>query len=675
MARAEPGVMKRLEEIRRELHRHDYLYYGLDQPEISDEQYDALMRELQSLEATHPDLITPDSPTQRVGGAPTKTFPTAPHQIPMLSLANTYAEEEIREFDRRVRALLPGKEVAYVCELKFDGVSLSLTYRDGILRRGATRGDGTRGDDITANVRTIRSIPLRLQAEGRALKQCEVRGEVIMERGDFQKMNEEREREGEKPFINPRNSTSGTLKLQDPREVAVRPLRFFAYSLLGTAPPLKSHFANLQTLRSLGFSVDAHAKRCKTIEEVIDHWKAWATKRDALPFDIDGIVVKVDSLEQQEQLGQIAKSPRWAVACKFASQKGETRLNDITLQVGRLGTITPVAILEPVFIGGTTVSRASLYNADYIKETDIRVGDFVVVERGGDVIPKVTAVVKERRPKSAKRFAFPKRCPACSTPLVRPEGEVHYCCENNECPMQVRGRIEHWASRGAMDIEGLGEAVVDQLVVGGFVNNVADLYDLHRHRAELAALERWGERSVQNLLEGIESSKRRPYERTLFALGIRHVGSGIAPILAAHFPSIDLLIAASREQLEEVHEIGPKIADSLVHFFADRHNRGIIRRLQEAGVQLAGLSRRREGPLSGKTFVLTGTLTAMTREEAREAIEERGGRLAAAVSKTVQVLVAGADPGSKLAKATKLGLEIWDEKKFLTVINGKRSHV
>jgi len=668
MSSTDKDIVRRAQKLREELRRHDHLYYVEAQPEISDEKYDALMRELALLEQKYPELATPDSPTQRVGGEPTKVFPSVAHTVPMLSLANTYSEEEILDFDRRVHDLLPGKKIAYVCELKFDGVSLSLLYRNGILDRGATRGDGVRGDDITANVKTIRSIPLRLSTTDRMFLDCEVRGEVIMYRSDFQKMNEERERAGEKVFINPRNSAAGTLKLQDPKIVASRPLRFFAYALLGTPKLLKTHGENLNVLRSIGFPVNGNAKECSSIDEVINFWKTWEGKRESLPFDIDGIVVKVDALEQQQKLGQIAKSPRWAIACKFASRKAETKLLGIRLQVGRVGTITPVADLEPVFIGGTTVSRASLYNEDFIRELGIRVGDKVVVERGGDVIPKVTSVVSEKRSRRGKPFRFPKTCPECGSTLVRPEGEANYFCENTGCPMQIRGRIEHWAMRGAMDIERLGEAVVDQLVVEKFIANVADLYELHKHRKELVELERWGEKSVDNLLAGIEASKDRPFHRVIYALGIRHVGSGIAPILVDHFPNIDILMDASAADLESVHEIGPKIAESVVAFFGDKHNRSMVGRLKKAGIHFVAEKKREGGLFSGRLFVLTGGLASLSRDEAKQKIEDEGGRVASGVSKNVDVVIVGEDAGSKLGKAKKLGLELWDEIRFLEML-------
>ncbi len=666
------SIIQRAEQLRKELHKHDYLYYVLAEPEISDEQYDKLMRELQDLETKYPQLITPDSPTQRVGGEPTKEFPTVTYEIPMLSLSNTYSEEDIRDFDRRVKSLLPRQPFRYVCELKFDGVSLSLKYVDGVLTSGATRGDGMQGDNITSNVRTIRSIPLRLNTNDKSAFSCEVRGEVIMHRSDFQRMNEEKELAGEKLFANPRNSVAGTLKLQDPKIVTTRPLRFYGYALLSSEPIFKTHYENLQFLKKIGFLVDSHAKRVNDIEGVINHWKELEIKRDTLPFDIDGIVVKIDSLEQQDILGTIAKSPRWAIACKFTSRKAETKLKDIRLQVGRTGTITPVADLEPVFIGGTTVSRASLYNEDYILEKDIRIGDTVVVERGGDVIPKVTAVVTEKRSKGSKPYSFPVKCPECGSILVRFEGEVNLFCENSECPRQIRGRIEHWAARGAMDIEGLGEAIVDQLVANKFVHNVSDLYEPHKYKAKLIGLERWGEKSVQNLLNGIERSKERPFNCVLYSLGIRHVGTTVAQVLADHFSSIDKLMDASQKELQTVHEIGPKIAESIWRFLKDTHNRKIIERLKIAGLKFNADKKKISGELSGKSFVITGTLSSMKRDRAKVLIEEQGGKVVSTVSKYIDILIVGEDAGSKLEQAKKFGIELWDEKKFLSVIKYKK---
>ncbi|MBI3189103.1 MAG: NAD-dependent DNA ligase LigA, partial [Ignavibacteriales bacterium] len=614
-------ITQQIEKLRNELRRHDYLYYIEAKPEISDALYDGMMRELQSFEKENPELVTPDSPTQRVGGEPTKEFPTVQHVVPMLSLANAYSEEELLDFDRRVKSLLGDEKFQYACELKFDGVSLSLRYENGILVRGVTRGDGTQGDDITRNVKTIRSIPLRLESLNKNLVNCEVRGEVMMFKKDFDAMNEARIKTGEEKFINPRNTTAGTLKLQDSKIVAQRKLRFYAYYLRNESGGLTSHFENMQLLRKVGFPVSEHAKLCNGIDDVVEYWRKMESLRDSLPYEIDGVVVKVDSLAQQERLGAIAKSPRWAIASKFASRKGETQLRGITLQVGRIGTVTPVAELEPVFVGGSTVSRASLYNEDYIRELDIRVGDTVIVEKGGDVIPKVSGVVLENRPKSSKRFAFPKKCPECKSPLVRLEDEANYYCENYECPMQIRGRIQHWAMRGAMDIEGLGEAIVDQLVEHGFIHNIADVYDLHNHKEKLIELERWGEKSAQNLLDGIEQSKQKPFHRVLYSIGIRHVGAGGAQVLAEHFSSIDELAKAKENDLQTVHEIGPRIAESIVKFFSDKHHREIIERLKRSNLKLETENKKQTGPFSKMTFVLTGTLANYTRDQAKEIIE------------------------------------------------------
>lgn len=668
------SVKKRLEALRSELRDHDHRYYVLAQPTISDSGYDALMRELVELEKLHPELITPDSPSHRVGGTPTKEFPTVTHSVPMLSLANTYNEEDVRDFDRRVRTLLNGDRFGYVCELKFDGVATSLRYEQGVLALGATRGDGTQGDDITQNLKTIRSIPLRLLNPPKNSGVIEVRGEVYMKREDFRKMNEERELAGEKTFVNPRNSAAGTLKLQDPSIVAQRPLNFVAYYLLAEKVSASHHFENLRQLRKLGFPVSEHSKQCASIDEVIRFWKTWEDKRDSLPYDIDGIVVKVDSLAQQEKLGTIAKSPRWAIAFKFTARSEQTVLKSITLQVGRTGTITPVAELEPVFVGGSTVSRATLHNEDYIDELGIRPGDTVVVEKGGDVIPKVSGVVKEKRPPGSKPYKFGSTCPVCGSKIVRPAEEANYYCENGECPAQVRGRIEHFAHRGAMDIEGLGEAVVDQLVSLDLVHSYADLYDLKRQAKKLASLERWGEKSASNLLSAIDGSIDRPFARVLYAIGIRHVGAGVAQLLVKTFESIDSLMKASREDLERIPGIGPRIAESVILFFEDKHNRRLVERLRKAGVKLVEQFSKKtsNSALSEKTFVLTGSLSTLTREEAKEKIEALGGKVSSSVSKKTDYVVVGEDAGSKLARARELGIRTINESELLSLI-GKQS--
>lgn len=663
-----PRVRARIDRIRNELHDHDYRYYVLARPSIPDEEYDRLLSELHDLEERYPELRTPDSPTQRVGGEPTKEFPEVRHDPPMLSLANSYSEQEIRDFDRRIRELLGDASLRYVVELKFDGLAIALRYEGGILTRGATRGDGVHGDDITPNIRTIRSLPLKLRTTPEKFKTIDVRGEAFMEKGDFDRLNEAQIAAGEKPFVNPRNTTAGTLKMQDSRVVAERPIRFVAYSLIAPAANLTSHFANLGLLKEFGLPVSEHSKLCNSIEDVLDFRETWQARRDSLPYDIDGIVVKVDSLAQQNTLGSIAKSPRWAIAFKFTARKAVTRLKDITLQVGRVGTITPVAELEPVFVGGSTVSRATLHNVDYIEELDLRVGDVVVVEKGGDVIPKITGVVLEKRPEKATPFQISPICPVCGEPIHRPEGEANFYCENSACPAQIRGRIQHFAHRGAMDIEGLGEAVVDQLVSLGLVENYGDLYALHRHKDTLANLDRWGEKSVSNLLRAIEESKKRPLRRVVFALGIPHVGAGVAGVLAGHFHSIERLRTASLEELLVVPDIGPGIAASVRHFFEQKQNKAIIDKLGKAGVNLSETATVSTGSLSGKTIILTGTLPSLTREEAKALIEQHGGKVAVAVSKNVHLVLAGSDAGSKLEKARAIGIPVVSEEDFRRMI-------
>ena len=658
-------VSRRIKELSAEIREHDHKYYVLSAPTISDQAYDALMRELVDLEEQFPELKTPDSPTQRVGGQPTKEFPTVTHSVPMLSLANTYSEEDLVDFDRRVGSLLRGEPYRYIAELKIDGVAISLRYENGVLVQGATRGDGIQGDEITKNLRTIHSIPLRSVAAKNAPHNFEVRGEIYMRKKDFVKMNEERELAGEKLFVNARNSTSGTLKLQDPKIVASRRLSMFSYFLRSDDADFKSHFENLRLLTKMGFVVNEHVRPCASIGEVKKFCDEWEERREDLPYDIDGVVVKVDSLRQQESLGAVAKSPRWAIAYKFPAQKVETTLRGITLQVGRVGTITPVAELEPVFVGGTTVSRATLHNEDYIKELDLRIGDTVVVEKGGDVIPKVSSV--SRHQKVSKPFTMPKECPVCGSKIFRPEGEAAYYCENAECPAQVRGRIEHFAHRGAMDIEGLGEAVIDLLVNENLIHSVADVYALKK--AKIVPLERMGEKSAQNLIDAIEKSKRQPFYKVIFALGIRYVGAGVAKLLADAFASIDKLQTASAADLEHVEGIGPRIAESVVRFFKERHSRELVKRLQQYGLTLKSEKKKSAGlPLSGKTFVLTGGLDSMSREEAKEKIEAMGGKVTSSVSAKTDFVVVGTDAGSKLNKAHALGVKTINEKEFQTMI-------
>jgi DNA ligase (NAD+) len=664
------SILKRIASLRAKLREHDYRYYVLAQPTISDQEYDRLMRELVDLENAHPESISPDSPSQRVGGQPTKEFETVTHAVPMLSLSNTYNEDEVRDFDRRVRSILEEEKFRYVCELKVDGVAVSLLFRNGSFFRGATRGDGAQGDDITQNLKTIRSIPLRVMGKEKGLEEFEVRGEVYMKRDDFQRMNADRERAGEKLFINPRNSSAGTLKLQDPKIVSKRPLNFVAYYLRSLGGTIAGHSDNLKILRAMGFPVSEHTRVCTNVDAVIEYWKDWEERRDSLPYDIDGVVVKVDSLAQQTRLGMIAKSPRWAIAFKFAARQATTVLREITLQVGRIGTITPVAELEPVFVGGSTVSRATLHNEDNIKELDVRPGDTVVVEKGGDVIPKVSSVVKEKRPPGSRPYAISNKCPECGSRISRPEEEANYYCENSECPAQIRARIEHFAHRGAMDIEGLGEAVVDQLVSLDFVHNYADLYELRKHRNKLVNLERWGEKSVDNLLAAIDASKQRPFARVLFALGIRHVGASIAQLLVTHFRTMDDLMSATTDDLQTIQGIGPQIAESVRRFLEDKHNSKIVEKLRKAGLRFEEKQQRvvRNTPFAGKTVVLTGTLTALTREEAKQKIEELGGHVASSVSSKTDYVVVGSDAGSKLEKAKSLGIRTIDEDEFSRLV-------
>ncbi len=654
---------RRIKQLSEKIREHDYKYYVLAQPTISDQDYDSLMRELAELEAQFPDQKTPDSPTQRVGGQPTKEFPTVVHSVPMLSLANTYSENELTDFDRRVASLLRNEPYRYVAELKIDGVAISLRYENGVFVQGATRGDGVQGDEITSNLKTIRSIPLRSFDAKRRLRNFEVRGEIYMQKKDFEKMNEERELAGEKLFVNARNSTSGTLKLQDPKIVATRRLNMFSYFLRTDDVELKSHNENLRLLKEMGFVVNEHARVCNSITDVIEFCDEWEERREDLPYDIDGVVVKVDSLRQQDALGAVAKSPRWAIAYKFPAQKVETTLKEITLQVGRIGTITPVAELEPVFVGGTTVSRATLHNEDYIKELDLRIGDTVVVEKGGDVIPKVSAVNVTKRQKGARPFTMPKECPVCGSKIFRPEGEAAYYCENAECPAQVRGRIEHFAHRGAMDIEGLGEAVIDLLVREELIHNTADVYTLKKD--QMVPLERMGEKSAQNLLDAIERSKQQPFHKLIFALGIRYVGAGVAKLLADSLGSIEKLQNASLEELEQVEGIGPRIAESVYRFFREKHSKALVKRLEQAGVTLKSAKPKSSAvPYAGKIFVLTGGLESMTRDEAKEKIESLGGKVTSSVSAKTDFVVVGSDAGSKLDKAIELRVKTVDEKAF-----------
>lgn len=654
-------------ELARALREHDYRYYALADPQITDEEYDGLMHALQQLEDRYPELRTPDSPTQRVGGTITKEFLTVQHRIPMLSLANTYDEEEVRDFHRRVTDMLGTDDVTYHVELKLDGVALAVRYRDGVFDLAATRGDGNEGDDVSANARTIRSLPLRLNTDIRFPADLEARGEVLMHTEDFTRLNEERALNGEKLFANPRNSTAGTLKMQDSAVVAERGLRVYMYALHADTPEIITQADAIDFLRRSGFAVNPHTQVCKSIEDVLNFWRTWEVQRDSLPYEIDGVVVKVNDIAQQSRLGSVAKSPRWAIAFKFSSRKAETTLREITYQVGRMGTITPVAELEPVPLSGSTISRATLHNEDFITDLDLRIGDTVIIEKGGDVIPKVSGVRQDLRAERSAAFRFTERCPDCGTALVRPEGEAAWFCENISCPAQIRGRIDHYATRTAMDIEGLGEAVVDVLVSAGLITSYADLYSLQAHREQLTTLNRFGERSVQKLLEAIESSKDRSLDRVIHALGIRFVGRTVARQLAEHFLSLQALREADTDALLAVDGIGPRIAESVIRFFTTDRTTALVDAIIAAGVT-SSMQVTKQASLSffeGRTFVITGTLSAYTRDEAKALVQKFGGKVTGSVSNNTDVLLAGESAGSKLDKAQALGVTVISEDEFI----------
>ena len=666
------AIEKKIISLRDEIREHDYKYFILAQPVITDEKYDKLLKELERLEAENPDLITPDSPTQRVGSDLTKEFKPVEHKIPMLSLSNTYSEDELYDFDRRVKeGLTSGAKVEYLVELKIDGASVSINYVDGYLKTASTRGDGTIGEEITNNVRTIKSIPLKIKKDKSIpylLNDFEVRGEIFMNIEDFENLNKERAKSGEKTFANPRNSTAGTLKLQNPKIVSKRPLNSFLYSLISPEDELKSQEENLLIIKKLGFKVNPNYKKCNSVEEVIKVCHKFEKLRDELEYEIDGAVIKVNSVQQQNRLGSIARAPRWAVAFKFKAKQASTIVKDIIWQVGRTGAITPVAELEPIFLSGSTISRATLHNFDEIQRKDIRVGDTVLIEKGGDVIPKVVEVNLSKRTASNKKVKPPDKCPACGSKLFKPEGEVAYYCENTECPEQIKGRIEHFASRGAMDIEGLGESLIDLFVNKGFLKTYGDIYKLKNRKDELISIDRLGEKSVSNLLNSIEKSKDKPFDKVLFALGIRYVGSGAAKKLATHFEALDSLMDASEEEITKVYEIGESISKSVKKFFNDSHNKKILGELKKVGLKFSFVNAKstfvRENFFKGKNFVLTGTLSAFTRQDAEEIITGFGGNVSSSVTKKTDYVLAGEKAGSKLDKAKDLGIEILDELKF-----------
>ncbi|KAB2962967.1 MAG: NAD-dependent DNA ligase LigA [Thermoanaerobaculia bacterium] len=657
MKPAPASARRRAAELRRLVHHHEDLYYRQGRPEIADREFDRLMAELAALEAEHPDLVTADSPTGRVGGAPLEGFVQVRHEPPMQSLDNTYSIDELREWAGRLERLAPDARPGFVAELKVDGVSISLLYEDGVFARGATRGNGLVGDDVTANLRTIRTLPLRLK--GRAPGRLLVRGEVYLPRSVFRRLNREREEAGVPLFVNPRNSTAGTIRLLDSREVAARRLAALVYQV-AEGPELASHAQALERLTEWGFPVHDSWRRCPDLAAVETYVSAWRERRRDLDFDTDGVVVKVDDLELRTRFGSTAKSPRWAVAFKFEPEQGETVVREIVVQVGRTGVLTPVAVLEPVFVGGTTVRRATLHNYEDLARKDVRVGDTVRVERGGDVIPKVVEVVLERRPADARPFEMPARCPECGEAVAREEGEVAWRCVSPVCPAVVAVSILHFAGRNAMDIDGLGDERTAQLLAAGLIRDFPDLYRLER--GALAELEGWGERSADNLLASIEASKRRELHRLLFALGIRQVGERVAKLLAAHFGSLAALAAADEEELVAVPEVGPKVAAGIRAFFDDPRQRRRLEELAAAGVNPPEVAvRAAAGRLAGKTVVLTGRLTRFSREEATALLERLGARVSSSVSKKTDLVIAGGDAGAKLARAIELGVPVADE--------------
>ena len=655
------------------LHYLNHQYYQHDVSEVTDQEFDQLLAELQRLETENPDLTQPNSPTRRVGGTITKQFPTAEHRYPMLSLGNTYSEDDLREFDERVQKGLEGAPYAYVCELKIDGVAMSLRYEHGQLTQGVTRGDGTRGDVVTANVRTIRTLPLALRSGSDQPQDFEVRGEVFMPLPVFTELNAEREQNGEALLANPRNATSGTLKLQNSAQVAARKLRFYAYALLTPGRHFTSHSAALEALSRYGLPVLNTWRRCVSIDEVLDFVHEWSKRRFDLPVATDGIVIKVDDLRQQDQLGYTAKSPRWAIAYKYPAVAARTRLNDVLYNVGRTGAVTPVAVLTPVPLAGTVVKRATLHNANQIEALDLRLGDLVFVEKGGEIIPKITGVDLTARPAGAVPIQYPTACPACGTPLVRPEGEAHFRCPNERgCPPQLKARLEHYVSRKALNIDGLGAETVGRLFDLGLVTTPADIYDLPARRPELVTLERLGEKSIDNLLAGIEASKQVPFPRVLFGLGIRYVGETVAQKLAAHYRTIDALMAATAEEMAAVPEVGGVIAVAAAHWFQQPENRDLIERLRRADVQLAVTG---EAPvpasdrLVGLTFVISGVFQEHSRDELQQLITSNGGKITSSISKKLSYLVAGENMGpAKREKAIGFKVPIISEAELMALL-------
>jgi len=670
--RVDPAIIKKAERLREVLHHHNYRYYVLDDPEISDAEYDRLMQELIRLEEQYPGLASPDSPTSRVGAPPLTHFEMVSHSRPMLSLDNAFNDEDILEFDRRIKRQLKGvQEIVYTAEPKLDGVAVELVYENGRLLTASTRGDGVTGELITANVRTIGAVPLVLQSRGMEAVpgRLEARGEVFIGIEAFKELNRQRVRDGLPPFANPRNAAAGSLRQLDSRVTARRPLNIFFYGVgLISGVEFESHWQLLQALKAWGFPINPLIRPQVTIEGVVEFYHELSARRGRLPYDIDGMVVKVDSLALQEQLGATTRSPRWALACKFAALQETTVLENIEVQVGRTGVLTPVAHLRPVSVGGAMVSRATLHNEDEIEKKDIRIGDTVLVQRAGDVIPEVVKVIPSLRTGAQRKFHMPETCPACGSRVVRFEDEVGVYCINADCPAQLKERIKHFASKGAFDIDGLGDKLVEQLVDRQMLKSYAGLFKLDKD--SLAGLERMGDKSAQNLVQAIESSKTVEFSRFLYALGIRHVGEHVARLLAGRFESLEELMQSEPEELLSIDGIGDTIARSVKEFFSREENRRTIKRMLEAGVRIVFETGRRVGGLSGKTFVLTGTLERMTRQQAKEALERAGARVSSAVSRNTSFVVAGRAPGSKLARARQLGVQVIDESEFLKMLNG-----
>lgn len=662
------NAKKQIERLQHEIREHDHLYYVLSQPRISDQQYDALFTELKALEQANPELITRDSPTQRVSGRPLEGFTTVRHAIPMLSVDNTYNDEELRAFDERVTKQLGERDFDYVIELKIDGLAISLRYEDGVLKTAATRGNGETGDDVTANLRTIKAVPLVLLADGDIPTVIEVRGEVYMPTSSFIELNKLRTEAGESPFANPRNAAAGSLKLLDARITATRNLSFFAYAAGELSSPLApNHYESLQRFKELGLPVNPHIEKAKDIDEAIEICNGWNEKRSELDYQIDGMVIKINRFDQRDILGATGRAPRWCISYKFAAEQAETVVESIDVQVGKSGILTPVANLTPVLLAGTTVKRASLHNFDMLEKLDVRYGDTVVIEKAGEIIPQVVEVKTESRHPDAKPFELPTQCPTCGSDVAKDEEGVYIRCLNSNCPGQLKERLRYFAGRGQMDIEHLGPALIDQLIENGLVENFADLYKLDEN--QLAGLERMAQKSAENVISSINESKTRPLWRLIAALGIRHIGGQSAQILAEHFGTLSALMEANEDELAEIDQIGPTMAQSIYEYFSDPENRSVIDQLIVAGVKPEPPEIRRSTKLAGKTFVVTGTLENFTRQQAEQAIRQAGAKATGSVSKKTDFVLAGEKAGSKLDKAKKLGVEIITEEQFVEMID------